>query len=207
MKRKQVIIIAVCGLLYLCFSFCVCGSEDIPRIHCDQPIFDFGTITNATTLTHQFKLSNTGNDDLVISRVRGSCGCSRAAVKEKRIPPGSTTRVEVVLDLKGRLGRERITIYVFSNDPGTPYLALRLQGKLVRDVEVQPDSVVFDLSQEMRSETKCVQVRSGTGTAFAITNLVSSGSDFFKTELRSIESGGYELGVFVKEEDIGVTSR
>ncbi|MEL6277127.1 MAG: DUF1573 domain-containing protein, partial [Bacteroidota bacterium] len=38
--------------------------------------FDFGTITEGDVVTHTFSFTNTGEEPLIISDAKGSCGCT-----------------------------------------------------------------------------------------------------------------------------------
>lgn len=90
------------------------------------PQFEAGTVTNSF-LTHAFTLRNAGAAPLVITRIRACCGatCQLAATN---LPPAATTELQVRLDLAGRSGAFRKTIYLHTSDPVHPITALRLTG-------------------------------------------------------------------------------
>lgn len=53
---------------------------------------------------HVFVAVNTGDDDVVINRVRASCGCSTADYPRRPIAPGDTARVAVTFNPAGWAG-------------------------------------------------------------------------------------------------------
>ena len=98
-----------------------------PALVIPAPQFDAGTVTNRF-LAHAFTLRNAGAAPLVITRIRACCGatCQLAATN---LPPAATTELQVRLDLAGRSGAFRKTIYLHTSDPVHPITALRLAGR------------------------------------------------------------------------------
>lgn len=97
-----------------------------PALVIPAPHFDAGTVTNRF-LTHAFTLRNAGAAPLAITRIRACCGatCQLAATN---LPPAATTELQVRLDLAGRSGAFRKTIYLHTSDPVRPIAAVRLTG-------------------------------------------------------------------------------
>ena len=98
-----------------------------PALVIPAPQFDAGTVTNRF-LAHAFTLRNAGAAPLVITRIRACCGatCQLAATN---LPPAATTELQVRLDLAGRSGAFRKTIYLHTSDPVHPITAVRLAGR------------------------------------------------------------------------------
>ena len=80
---------------------------------------DFGTITDGEVVTHIFKFTNTGDEPLVISRCKGSCGCTVPQCPKDPIAPGAEGEIEVRFNSKGKGaagGRKNTkTVQVFAN--------------------------------------------------------------------------------------------
>lgn len=51
--------------------------------------YDFGKIPVGKPATHQFQFTNRGNEPLLITAVKASCGCTIAEYSEDPIEPGS----------------------------------------------------------------------------------------------------------------------
>jgi len=47
-----------------------------PQLTVDKEVHDYGTIKEGANGTSEFKLTNTGTEPLIISRAKGSCGCT-----------------------------------------------------------------------------------------------------------------------------------
>jgi hypothetical protein len=68
------------------------GNEAV--IEFDHTEYDFGEAAEGEDVVHIFSFKNTGGGVLKIDRVRTSCGCTGAVVKEKDIPPGGTGEIK-----------------------------------------------------------------------------------------------------------------
>ena len=51
---------------------------DGPRMEIFPEVHDFGNSRQNQKLVHEFKIQNTGTEDLVIGRISTSCGCTAA---------------------------------------------------------------------------------------------------------------------------------
>ncbi len=101
-----------------------------PTIYVAMPVYDFGSVTEGIAVTHTFILKNTGDDVLEISGVRASCGCTTAELATDSIEPGESVDLEVLVDTAGFGGTISKSITVYSNDPETPVLNLRVTGQV-----------------------------------------------------------------------------
>lgn len=76
---------------------------------------DFGTVIEGVQATHVFKFTNTGNEPIVISGVRASCGCTTPEWPKEPIAPGQTSQIKAIYNSKGRIGNFNKSIRVTSN--------------------------------------------------------------------------------------------
>ncbi|MDD5707282.1 MAG: DUF1573 domain-containing protein [Kiritimatiellae bacterium] len=97
-----------------------------PFLTIPEPLHDFGSVTGLT-VRHTFALRNDGPTNVVIQRVRACCG-ARCTLAVSNIPPGAVSELQVLLDLTGRKGAFRKTLYLHTDDPMRPIIALRLAG-------------------------------------------------------------------------------
>lgn len=94
--------------------------------------FDFGRIMEGDTVRHEYHFYNSGNEPLVISNVKVSCGCTRADYPKEPLMPGDRGLIGVTFDSKGKLGRQKPFISVITN--GTPEIySLFLEGTVDTD--------------------------------------------------------------------------
>jgi hypothetical protein len=101
-----------------------------PRTEVDNMTFDFGTITDQKVVEHEFKLTNTGQSDLLIRKVSASCGCTAVQPAKVKIPPGETTVIKAVFNPAGREGDQKKAITVITNDPRRSRIILWVNGKI-----------------------------------------------------------------------------
>src|SRR5437868_1990585 len=59
---------------------------DLPEITFDEPVFDFGKITQGERVSHSFSFTNTGKKSLVVSGANASCGCTVPGWPKEPIP-------------------------------------------------------------------------------------------------------------------------
>jgi hypothetical protein len=78
--------------------------------------YDFGKFKEeAGRQTHDFIVTNTGTDPLVIQNVIASCGCTTPDWTKQPIPAGGTGKVTAIYDPKDRPGIFNKTLSVYSN--------------------------------------------------------------------------------------------
>jgi hypothetical protein len=104
----------------------------------DQDTYDWGKVMDGDKVTHVFKFKNTGNEPLIISNAKGSCGCTVPEWPKDAIAPGKSGEIKVVFDSKGKGavgGKEdskRVTITA-NTDPVETYLTIK--GKVDKKEE------------------------------------------------------------------------
>src|SRR5690554_2152117 len=70
------------------------------KIEFDKETHDYGTISQFADGTCEFTFKNTGNEPLVISNAKGSCGCTVPSWPREPIAPGQTGSIKVKYDTK-----------------------------------------------------------------------------------------------------------
>jgi len=104
------------------------------HIKFEKKVFDFGTAPQRKTVEHDFVFTNTGKDDLIIHKVRSSCGCTAVSPKEKVIKPGQSSSIKAIFHTGTYKGRQNKSITVITNDPDSPTTILRISG-IVKPLE------------------------------------------------------------------------
>ncbi len=109
----------------------VVDADKLPAITFDATHFDMGRIVQGTKVDHRFTFTNTGGSALVITDVRGSCGCTVGREWPRDpVPPGKTAHIEVRFDSEGRSGRQDKTVTIVANTT-PPSHVLTLGGEVV----------------------------------------------------------------------------
>lgn len=116
------------------------------RIELLEKEHDFGNVTEGDSLKHTFKVKNAGTAPLEITRVRTSCGCTAAVTKEKTVAPGQTTEIEVTFNTRGRMGPNRKTITIQTNDPENANAKVEIKAMIERLLAFEPTIVRLNAS-------------------------------------------------------------
>ena len=102
--------------LGLFLSACIGTAIAQPQIVFDNTTHDFGSFEEEIgPVTHEFKFFNTGNEPLLITNVRTTCGCTASEYTREPIAPNDSGSVKVTYNPKGRPGRFSKPVYVTTN--------------------------------------------------------------------------------------------
>ncbi len=95
---------------------------DMPKttIEIDSAKWDFGDIKEGEKVEHTYKITNTGEVDLVIADVKVSCGCTLAEFTKEPVPPSETGVVSVIFDSTDKEGHTEKNLHVYTNTEHTP---------------------------------------------------------------------------------------
>lgn len=86
------------------------------HIEFSEDTYDFTEITQGDVVTHVFNFKNTGKYPLIISNVRTTCGCTVPVYpKGEPIAPGAEQKITVKFNSRGKMGRQRKVITIYSN--------------------------------------------------------------------------------------------
>ena len=89
----------------------------------------FGTIDEGDSVEHVFKFTNSGDEDLIIEKCKGSCGCTVPQCPKEPIPPGGTGEIQVKFNSKGKKNHQEKRVTITANTE--PY---QTQLKIIADV-------------------------------------------------------------------------
>ena len=123
---KQIIFIFMAILLATGMT----SAQSKAVISAQETSHDFGTIKEADgKVSHTFKISNTGEAPLVLTRVIASCGCTTPEWTKEPIAPGKSGDIKITYDPKDRPGPFAKTISVYSNGKTGSYI-LTIRGEV-----------------------------------------------------------------------------
>jgi len=104
----------------------------------DNEEFDFGSIVQGESVTHEFEFVNTGSEPLVITNAEGSCGCTVPIYSKEPIMKGKSGVIKVTFNSTGKSGIQDKTVTLTSNARRNP-LVLHMKGTVTK-VEITPSS-------------------------------------------------------------------
>ncbi len=119
--------------------------------------FEFGNIDNVKPVTREVEYTNTGDKDLILEKVKGSCGCTTPTNYKKILTPGETGSVEVTFNPQGRSGFQTKSVNFFSNDVEKKLRSVKFTAQIVPIWEITPKRLEFSFTA------------AGNGVAYAAT--------------------------------------
>lgn len=127
MKKISVKIIIMACIIWIAPITALYAGADIMV---EEPDFSFGSVPDGTQVTHDFVISNPGDEILNIQRVVSSCGCT-VADYPKTVAPGSTGIIHVKANTSGYGGRTfNRQLLIRTNITGKESFRLRITGKV-----------------------------------------------------------------------------
>lgn len=87
---------------------------------------DFGTIEQNSRNPKTFTFTNTGDEPLIISNAKGSCGCTVPNYPREPIAPGETGEIEVVYSPGTQKNQQTKTVTITANtEPATTVIRIK----------------------------------------------------------------------------------
>jgi len=110
-------------------------AEELPKTTAEfkTEAYDFGKVNEGEEVYHKFEFTNSGSEDLVITYIRPSCGCTTPEWSEEPVAPGEAGYIDVKFDSKGKVGTQVKNITVFGNFEGQTHRVLKLTGEVISE--------------------------------------------------------------------------
>jgi hypothetical protein len=123
--------------LTLAFGFAAFASAQSqvvsgPAISVDKEVHDYGTVPFGGNGACEFKVTNTGTEPLILSKCKGSCGCTVPTCEPNPILPGQSSAISVKYDTK-RPGPINKSVTISSNAVNEPTKVVRIKGTVESD--------------------------------------------------------------------------
>lgn len=103
-----------------------------PAIQLDKEVHDYGDIPYNGDGTCEFKVTNIGTEPLILSKCKGSCGCTVPKCDQNPILPGESSIISVKYDTK-RPGPINKSVTINSNAVNEPAKIVRIKGNVGPD--------------------------------------------------------------------------
>jgi hypothetical protein len=129
----------VLGILALALLGASAGAAESPapkgpRISVEPLAFNFGDVLPSKSVDKDFVVRNFGSEDLTISQIVPSCGCTVVDPTFQRvIKAGASGTFRLRLRTPGVAGHVVKSVVVKSNDPSKPSLEVKLEATVVAE--------------------------------------------------------------------------
>ncbi|NBN99465.1 MAG: DUF1573 domain-containing protein [Flavobacteriia bacterium] len=100
-----------------------------PKITFSKEVHDYGNIKYDGDPNCSFEFTNTGDEPLIISNAKGSCGCTVPEWPKEPIAPGAKGTIKVKYDTK-RSGPINKSVTISSNAVNEPEKIVRIKGEV-----------------------------------------------------------------------------
>lgn len=104
---------------------------DTPKFKFETASIDYGTIERNADGLKVLKFTNVGKSPLIITNVKGSCGCTVPSTPKEPIMPGETGEISVKYDTN-RIGLISRTITISSN-ADRPTIVIPVKGRVTKE--------------------------------------------------------------------------
>lgn len=109
----------------------------------DGSTYDFGTMAPGTKGEHTFVIKNSGEGDLKLRLGATTCKCTLGTLDNDVLKPGEQTEVRLEWDVKTDAKSFGQSAQLLTNDPNHYAIDLKIQGRVVGDLEMIPDALTF----------------------------------------------------------------
>jgi hypothetical protein len=114
-----------------------------PKIKFDKTSFNFNTAKQGDKVEVSYSFTNEGKSDLLIRKVKASCGCTATNPEKTTLKPGESSKINATFNTAGKEGKQYKTITVISNDPANASTQLTIEGTVEKPAstgtEQQPE--------------------------------------------------------------------
>lgn len=103
------------------------------KVEIKEKTWNFGEIKQGDVVNHDFVIKNVGKSQLMIRKVKASCGCTATKPQKTALAPGESTTISTTFNSKGKSGRQNKSVTVVTNDPKLTSVMLRITGNITME--------------------------------------------------------------------------
>ena len=132
MKKLLSVLCLLFAISYNVMSQQETDSDNGPQISFEKISHDFGKIPYNGNGTYEFRFKNIGNEPLILSQPKSSCGCTVPEWPKKPILPGETDVIRVTYKNTNRPGNFNKYVTIFSNSKKDADIKLYIRGTVLQ---------------------------------------------------------------------------
>ncbi len=162
--------------------------------------YDFGMMAPNTEGEHTFVIKNVGNDDLRLRLGASTCKCTFGDLQREVLAPGEQTEIKLNWFVRSGSDDFSQSAEVLTNDPKRVAIRFGITGKIIRDVDIVPETWTFgEVATGEPMEVK------GTVYSFLDNDIVPTEMKFSNDEMTALSE--FEVEAFKPtEENDGIRS-
>jgi hypothetical protein len=168
-------------------------------IAAEQRTFDFGTVARSAKTEHRFEITNIYQQDMHISGIRASCGCTTPIIETEWIKPGETGTILARFNTGTFTGQKQATLTVTIDRPVRTELQLNVRGYIRSDIVFNPGEVNFGAIEEGTEKNLEVTLDYAGKSDWKIVDIVPT-EPFLKSRFEEVSraNGRVQYKIFVE---------
>ncbi len=179
------------------------SAQDWARKMFDVKDHDFGVVARGSDTVFKFPVKNLYKEDVVLSSVRSSCGCTTASLEGQVIKTHELGYVVAKFNTRTFTGLHSATLTVQVSKPYPAQVQVRVHGNIRGDVVFEPGSADFGQVDQGTPHQKTVSVAYAGRAGWNVDDVLST-NEHLAAELVQRERSGrgrviYDLIVKLKE--------
>ncbi|HUW83206.1 MAG TPA: DUF1573 domain-containing protein [Phycisphaerae bacterium] len=167
----------------------VAAGKTGPKLEVDEASLDLGEMWGDQQKEHAIILRNVGDDTLMVTKVKGSCGCTVIKTYDRQIAPGKEGKLPFTLNTKGMQGTVRKSVTIWTNDPSNEQTRVSIHGTVKQLIQKEPKGgFTFGRIQPAQSQNKQVELTSNADEPLEL-EIVEVTPKGFNVTLETVEEG------------------
>lgn len=153
----------------------------------------FGTIYQSGEKVHEeITLENYGKEEIRISRIGTSCGCTAAILSDSSLVPGGKVQLNIEFNPAGYMGRVTKYIYISDSDPKDQLVTVKLTGYVAYALQPTPNSAYFTTMRTGIEDSVSVTLSNTSSEDIIITKVETPDSDItYKVDKPELKPGEF----------------
>ncbi len=192
MIRPMLVALLVLGLLPSCVLAQEWAEKMFSSLH-----YDFGPVARGAVAEHRFTIKNLYKEDVRISSVRSSCGCTNPVLTKDTLKTYEEAELIAKFDTVKFKGQHQATLTVTIDQPYFAEVRLLVKGYVRRDVVFSPGKVDFGTVPMGLETERDVQLAYAGRDDWKIMD-VQSTDDHLVVAMQETQRGGGRVGYQLK---------
>ena len=162
---------------------------------------DFGNVARYAKTEYRFQIKNLYLEDMHITSVRASCGCTTPTITKRTLKSGETAELIAKFNTHRFVGRHAATVTVRFGSPFSAEVRVKVKGYIRRDVTFDPSRIELGTVPAGQSVEHKVRVNYAGRSDWKITEVQVPNEHFEAKAVEVSRRGGrvtYELQVALR---------
>jgi hypothetical protein len=195
--------VCLLGLLTVLSSASLSYGQDWARKMFDVTSHDFGNVARGAKTEYLFKIHNPFKEEIHISDVRSSCGCTTPKALKNTLATYEESAIVATFNTRTHLGQRHATLTVVIDKPYYAEVQLQIAGYIRRDIVIHPGEVNFGTIDRGGRAEKHISVSYAGSADWRVLD-VKSPSSYIETQLiegpRQNGTVSYDVVVRLRED-------